>query len=468
MWLVDLFKKECASGQISLSADGIQYTDESEIKKIKNYITQLPYIYNVSEHLENGIIGFNVVHADLPFDDDQMKKRLLNDNVSLSDAEIRYAVWARDLEHHPSWDVPMISDGCFGRRLTYVGHTIVGYENLEQIIRPRENVINLDGGLYSRRTALMVNHTQLQARAIISFRGRTMQNLTREYKAVIKVINHHLNLQLTMELMVAITYHSAYGLQLIDYLVAAGASPNQLIYVHEFNSFLEPLSVATGIKNVPALIRLFELGANPSANNNIALVNAVRSSRADIVAMFLKRPGIMLDLHAEGDGYTVLHEAAECNDTEIVKMLLDAGATASVKDDVGNTPMQLTLKNEIKMMLEHHHNLKQLLNLDDQARQEYIKQEVIQDALVQELVRAKPIDMESVTTFLSVMRLQAESRQAHAIEDEDKISSYNINSNDLVFKKGRKRSASFELEQLNIELDELTDSSSLQRSPKLS
>lgn len=53
-----------------------------------------------------------------------------------------------------------------------------------------------------------------------------------------------------------------------------------------------------------------------------------------------------------GQGYTALHQAAQCNRTDVVECLLRAGASINQQDESGDTPLHLAVRNKSSEVTE--------------------------------------------------------------------------------------------------------------------
>ena len=153
-WLLSLFNQEFDNDMIRLDANRhIIYEDQSKIKLIRDYISSLPVIIHVG-----GTNPFLVVHASMPVDDWKLK-RLMEDNLGLTDEEIEYAVLARpdhterpitDIGRHP-WSI-----------IVYVGHTIIDDRNLSKCIDTKTNTVFLDTASYFTGISVVINHLNNQ------------------------------------------------------------------------------------------------------------------------------------------------------------------------------------------------------------------------------------------------------------------------------------------------------------------
>ena len=147
MWILKLFAKEHTEGKLSLSPS------ESKIRMVEKFMGNLPYIITVKG--TDTVSPFNVVHADMPINDEELKRRLSKDG-GLTDDEKHYAVWARESSYDPEIGrTPYSID-------TYCGHNIIGYDETE-CVREYTSSIDLDFAAYLTNVFLVVNHTRRTA-----------------------------------------------------------------------------------------------------------------------------------------------------------------------------------------------------------------------------------------------------------------------------------------------------------------
>jgi len=83
---------------------------------------------------------------------------------------------------------------------------------------------------------------------------------------------------------------------------------------------------------------LLENGANIEANHGKALILASQNAQTPLVRFLLAHGA---DIEAGTGGYTALMAAAERGNALTVKCLLEHGANANIKDDSGDTPLDL-------------------------------------------------------------------------------------------------------------------------------
>jgi hypothetical protein len=149
-WLVDKFINELKSNDIDCQYNQNQlilnYSKESEIGLVKNTMNNLPYIMHVE-----GKLPFNIVHADMPFSDKELFKRLTDNYPYLSEQEINYATWARQF-------------GNVGRNkdsiLAAVGHNIIKdaiQGTIAPAVRADTNTIDLDVGAFETKNFLILS-----------------------------------------------------------------------------------------------------------------------------------------------------------------------------------------------------------------------------------------------------------------------------------------------------------------------
>lgn len=88
-------------------------------------------------------------------------------------------------------------------------------------------------------------------------------------------------------------------------------------------------------------------GADVNALNNrlnTPLMMASFKGHAKVVTLLLSTPQIQVDLRDKNKG-TALHDAARCDQLEVLKLLLQAGADEGLKNDEDQTPLDEALGN---------------------------------------------------------------------------------------------------------------------------
>lgn len=153
-WLIKLFLRELENKSIQCQSGTIQYQESSEIKSIKKFMEHLPYVIHVK-----GKKPFNIVHADMPFEDVELYKRIANNNMILTDREKYYATWAR--QDAPKLELKIRTKKRHKESIPcYVGHTPIVKEEDIPIVRYDSNTVNLDVATYALNMSLAVNHTK--------------------------------------------------------------------------------------------------------------------------------------------------------------------------------------------------------------------------------------------------------------------------------------------------------------------
>lgn len=204
-WLLNLFIDELKNGHISYNDDpdsaGVVYSAESMVGKIKTYFSNLPVIIHVED--KPGVPAFNLVHADMPFNDQELYRRLnlpkpqpdmmrvddvddvdkenlsddMEDGYWVSDdedkedeyelmleSEIDYALWARA----NSSAFKFKSNGRTEHSVvTYTGHNII-YKDDNAAYRHDVNTCCLDSGACFSNISVVVNHTEGSMQLVVS------------------------------------------------------------------------------------------------------------------------------------------------------------------------------------------------------------------------------------------------------------------------------------------------------------
>ncbi len=124
--------REIGSAKIKVADNGnLTYTEDSKIKMVKEFMQSLPYIIHVT-----GLRPFNVVHADMPFADDELHRRIKH-NLPLTEDEIEYTIFARENSRHNEDDLHIVDKGRTRfSTITYCGHSIIGL-SAEHVYEPR-------------------------------------------------------------------------------------------------------------------------------------------------------------------------------------------------------------------------------------------------------------------------------------------------------------------------------------------
>jgi hypothetical protein len=149
-----------------------------DLKVSYDFISQLPYILHVK-----GAKPFNVVHADMPFDDEKMQEKITKDERLTLD-EIMHAVITRE-------EMKVFIHRKPGSYLTYCGHTPVAgtHPNMTgRIVRQEAETINLDVLAYFNYCFLGVRHKKSEAFLV----GTVSENLKPRYEEMVETVNAYL------------------------------------------------------------------------------------------------------------------------------------------------------------------------------------------------------------------------------------------------------------------------------------
>lgn len=130
---------------------------------------------------------------------------------------------------------------------------------------------------------------------------------------------------------------------MIRYLLFCQANTNQFDNARETFPFIE---VARGFKR--DMLELFiEYGANPfitDKKGDTALIVAVWPGSDENIAFLLR---LKIPVNRQNNcGETALHKAAEIGAVSLIKLLLEAGADPSIKDNESSTPLMRLLAQE--------------------------------------------------------------------------------------------------------------------------
>ncbi len=193
IWLFRLFAQELMDNKITIKNGVIEYTNDCEIKKVKDILSALPYIICVrgGGTPDKAKVGFhssfNVVHADMPFDDTVLRERIKT-GQGLTPQEKKYSVWARD---HGGTLFRNNGRNKYSA-MTYCGHNIV-LNAPTRCVRDEINTLCLDAGTYYSNIALLVNHTQKTV-TCLTVNDAVVEPKSRASRLnrVLKDINHHL------------------------------------------------------------------------------------------------------------------------------------------------------------------------------------------------------------------------------------------------------------------------------------
>jgi hypothetical protein len=149
-WIVPLVQQEIIDKKMYYHDGEVWYRNDSQIKKLKDFCESAPYVIHVKSR--SNVSAFNVVHADLPFEDYVIK--IKHDNrVLLSKEEINHIIWSRPRDY-----MHLEHDRDANSSLVYCGHCPVLFPGYDPV-RKKMNTINIDSLTYLTHGSLVVNHT---------------------------------------------------------------------------------------------------------------------------------------------------------------------------------------------------------------------------------------------------------------------------------------------------------------------
>jgi|GEM_PF-5739676 len=122
---------------------------EEKREGIAAFFDSFPYIIHVK-----GAVPFNVVHADMPFDDNALLNKIREGNLILSSEEQEYSIWARESPRDRSTPPFKKTGRDEDSIITYCGHQMLGRPRLET------NTVNLDIGAFANNDLLAVTHKE--------------------------------------------------------------------------------------------------------------------------------------------------------------------------------------------------------------------------------------------------------------------------------------------------------------------
>jgi ankyrin repeat protein len=105
------------------------------------------------------------------------------------------------------------------------------------------------------------------------------------------------------------------------------------------------LDLAAYLDDLEKARSLLDSGANPNwrgASGSLPLYVAIRQGNAPIVRLLIERgasPAMLVD----SSGYTALHQAATYGYSEVIQVLIDAGADVNAKTKYGSTPATIAV-----------------------------------------------------------------------------------------------------------------------------
>lgn len=162
LWLVKLFRKEMNEGKIKVDANGeLTNTKDSEIVKITEQIFEMPVISYVKGDITKGLMPMSMVHAGMPFSDEELQRRIAAGKLELTEDEKKYALFAR--EKTPEYKFDGAATTNVGRSalsmLNVIGHTTLT-SNGVRAVRHETATINTDVEAHKVGALLVINATK--------------------------------------------------------------------------------------------------------------------------------------------------------------------------------------------------------------------------------------------------------------------------------------------------------------------
>jgi hypothetical protein len=147
----------------------------SELEELRLLLLPLPIIIHVKAVNDND--KFNIVHADMPISDKTLLEKIASNDLTLTDDQKFYAVWARN-----NGEIPTTDNGRTATSIpAYCGHTIL------EGVRSKTNHINLDFGSYDTHHIGVANHS---TRKCVTY--TTQYDLDREVVKILGRVNAQL------------------------------------------------------------------------------------------------------------------------------------------------------------------------------------------------------------------------------------------------------------------------------------
>eukprot|EP01043_Picozoa_sp_COSAG02_P062076 COSAG02_NODE_8478_length_2556_cov_98.660969_1_plen_294_part_10 len=100
-----------------------------------------------------------------------------------------------------------------------------------------------------------------------------------------------------------------------------------------------------------------DLNLRHGNDNSTGLMGAAMGGKRDVVEWLVRAPGIEIDAQNDSGGNTALHIAAAWGKADCVLVLLEAGASALLKDTHGKTALELARernKSEVVAVMQQH------------------------------------------------------------------------------------------------------------------
>jgi len=128
------------------------------------------------------------------------------------------------------------------------------------------------------------------------------------------------------------------NIRMVNLLLEKGVDVN---VTNDYNNTALFIAAINGKKNVVEL--LLKKGADinkATIDGDTILMGAINYDEEEVIKILLDEEGVRVDLNARNNnGETALIRAVQTGNTDIVSMLVDAGADMNIRDNYGNTPL---------------------------------------------------------------------------------------------------------------------------------
>ena len=139
---------------------------------------------------------------------------------------------------------------------------------------------------------------------------------------------------------------------IVEKIAAVGGDVNQIDLQNRHSLF-----IAVEYGHLECVRSLIALGAETgksrkSTSNESYITHWINNDHYNEILIELHKAGVSLDLQ-DGSGFTALHKAADYNDTNKVKALLNLGANPNITNEFGKRPLDLIMDNYTYAFNDH-------------------------------------------------------------------------------------------------------------------
>ncbi|MCX5697779.1 MAG: ankyrin repeat domain-containing protein [Candidatus Omnitrophica bacterium] len=148
---------------------------------------------------------------------------------------------------------------------------------------------------------------------------------------------------ITQKLTAAVTANDLKGVK--EQIQAKADIEARAPILNGFDDGYTPLLIAARNGNVEIVKELLKAGADPNATDAVfvavPLHKATYHGHLAVTEVLAKHPGVNLDFQGASNGYTPLHDALWHGFKECAMILIEAGASVSIKGHDGKTPLDI-------------------------------------------------------------------------------------------------------------------------------